>query len=187
MSTRRLLQIQAISGSAFLLFTLVHLANTGVASLGIPAYDGFMRVARLAYQNPLVEIVALFIPLTVHWAAAIIRLQRDGFRRKNQTLRSRLHRYSGYFLLTFIWGHVAATRGRSLLADIEVSFTAISFTFAWLPFGVTADILLIGLAGLSGDLYPIPNPLDSEFARLAESILGEMSPYLWPDGASSSC
>jgi hypothetical protein len=62
------------------------------------------------------------------------------------------------------------------LADIEVSFTAISFTFAWLPFGVTAGILLIGLAGLSGDLYPIPNPLDSEFARLAESILGEMSP-----------
>ena len=46
----------------------------------------------------------------------------------------------------------------------------------WLPFGVTAGILRIGLAGLSGDLYPFPNPLDSQFERLTESILGEMSP-----------
>jgi len=217
MTERRLLKTQALSGTVFLFFTLIHLTNTGIAALGIDAYDGFMVNARAVYQNPLIEITALLIPLTVHWVAAVIRLRRDGFKRKNTTLRARLHRYTGYFLLFFIWGHVAATRGPSLLMNIESGFTAISFTFAslpyffypyyamlglsglyhtvngamlaasifgvrvpqglrygpgfWVPVGAASALLLLGLAGLSGNLYAIPDPLESEFAALVADLM----------------
>lgn len=176
-----------------------------------------MADARAIYQNPAIEVTTLLIPLLVHWTAAVLRLRRDGFRRTNQTLRARLHRYTGYFLLVFIWGHVAATRSPSLLVEIEVGFTAISFTFAWLPYwfypyyaalgasalyhtingamlaiaifggrvpsglrygpgfwlpmGALALALMLGLAGLSSHLYAVPDPFDSDFATLVESMM----------------
>ena len=219
MTERRLLQIQALSGLVFLFFTLVHLMNTGVAALGVEAYSGFQELARAFYQNPLLEIALLMIPLAIHWTAAVIRLKRDGFRRKNQSLRARLHRYSGYFLLVFIWGHVAATRGPSFFYDVEVGFSTVSFTFAWLPLwfypyytllalaglyhgingaflaasifglgvpktlrygpgfwipvGAFAAAILVGLASLSGNLFEIPDPFDSEYAAFMAEMMGE--------------
>lgn len=148
MSDRQLLRIQAISGSVFLAFTLVHLANTGIASLGLEAYDGFQSVARLAYQNPLVEVGLLLVPLAVHSGAAIVRLRRDGFRRRNTRLRARLHRGTGYFLLLFIWGHVAATRGPSILAGVDLGFAGVSYTFAWLPVWFYPYYTTLALCGL---------------------------------------
>lgn len=148
MTERRLLQIQALSGLGFLIFTLVHLANTGIAVLGVEAYAGFQEIARIFYQNPALEIALLMIPLAIHWTAAAIRLKRDGFMRKNRTLRARLHRYSGYFLLVFIWGHVAATRGPSFFYDVEVGFSTIAYTFKWLPVWFYPYYTTLALAGL---------------------------------------
>jgi succinate dehydrogenase/fumarate reductase cytochrome b subunit len=133
MSEHKLLQIQAISGCLFLIFTLVHLVNTGVASLGLEAYDEFQEGARSVYQNPLVEVVLLAVPLLVHVSAAIERLRRNGFRRKNKGLRSRMHRYSGYFLMLVIWGHVAAVRGPSLFQGFHPGFAGLSFSLWWIP------------------------------------------------------
>lgn len=61
-SERRLLRVQAISGSIFLLFTLVHLANTGIAALGVEAYSDYQHAARRFYQHPLGELGLMAAP-----------------------------------------------------------------------------------------------------------------------------
>jgi succinate dehydrogenase/fumarate reductase cytochrome b subunit len=148
MTNRRLLQIQAVSGGTFLAFTLLHLANTGVATLGVEAYDGFQERARWLYQNPLIEVLFLALPLSVHAAAAIERLRRSGFRRANQTLRSKLHRYSGYLLLAVIWGHILAVRGPSLFQDFHPGFAGLSFSLWWIPWLFYPYYALLALCGL---------------------------------------
>lgn len=222
MTERRLLQVQAGSGSIFLVFTLVHLANTGVATLGWDAYDGFQERARGFYQNPLLEVLALALPLVVHAAAAIERLRRSGFRRRNDTLRARLHRLSGYYLFAVIWGHVLAVRGPSLFSDFHPGFAGVSFSLWWIPalfypyyalfsiaalyhgtnglmlaasvFGRplpkawrtgwgfwvpivgTGVALLLGVAALGGDLFPIPDPTDNPYARMWEGFGVDLDP-----------
>lgn len=215
---RRLLRVQALSGAVFLVFVIAHLGNTIAAARGIDAYAGWLGAARSLYQHPVVEIGGLVVPLAVHWTAAVMRLRRDGFRRRNRSLRARLHRYSGYYLLVFIWGHFLATRGPSLFAGVEVGFSTISYTFAWLPawfypyyaglalsglyhglngallaasifgarvprglrygpgfwlpFGAAAVMTLLGIAGLAGLLYDIPDPYASEYGRWMQSLTG---------------
>lgn len=148
LTDRRLIQIQALSGTIFLVFVLVHLANTSAATLGVDNYNGFQARARSFYQHPAVELPLLAIPLLVHAAAAIERLRRNGFRRKNASLRSRLHRYSGYFLLTVIWGHVLATRGPSLFQGFHPGFEGLSFSLWWLPGLFCPYYVLLALGGL---------------------------------------
>ncbi len=215
---RRLLRIQAMSGAVFLVFVLVHLGNTTAAAAGFAAYSGWLESARRIYQYPVVEIGGLVVPLFVHWSAAVMRLRRDGFRRRNRSLRARLHRYTGYYLLVFIWGHFLATRGPSLFAGIEIGFSTITYTFAWLPywfypyyvglalsglyhgvngallaasifgarvprglrygpgfwlpFGAAATMVLLGVAGLAGLLYDVPDPWTSEYARWMADFMG---------------
>ena len=148
MTERRLLQVQAVSGSIFFLFTLTHLLNTGVATLGVEAYDRFQELARWFYQNPLLEVLFLALPLLVHAAAAVERLRRSGFRRKNKTLRSRLHRYSGYFLFAVIWGHVLAVRGPSLFQGFHPGFAGLSFSLWWVPALFYPYYVLLALSAL---------------------------------------
>lgn len=133
MSTAKLLRIQAISGIVFSLFVAVHMLNTAFALGGPESYNAFQRAARVFYQNPLVEIVLLLIPLGVHFAAALLRLERSGFRRPHLPWRARLHRYTGYYLLTVIVGHIAATRGPSLVKDFHPEFAGLSFSLWWVP------------------------------------------------------
>ena len=96
MTSASLLRVQAVSGTIFLGFVLVHLTNTAFALGGPEDYNAFQRATRAVYQNPVVELVLLMVPLVVHYAAAIVRLTRDGFRRPRLDWRARLHRYTGY-------------------------------------------------------------------------------------------
>lgn len=47
-----------------------------------------------------------------------------------------------------IGGHVAATRGPSLLAGVDVGFGAISYTFLWMPYWFYPYYTALALAGL---------------------------------------
>src|SRR5687768_899941 len=61
---------QAISGIALTLFASVHLFNSMLAA--IPgAYDPFQRIVRQAYQQPLIEVLLVFVPLVVHVVAGV--------------------------------------------------------------------------------------------------------------------
>jgi succinate dehydrogenase/fumarate reductase cytochrome b subunit len=147
-------RLQAISGLAFSIFLLMHLANTLAALRGPAAYDGLQRVLRLYYQNPLVEILGIAVALTVHVTASIvrIRMRRAGSTPGEATatppLRMRLHRYSAYYLLVFIVGHIGATRGPQLLYGIAPGFAGLSFTLTHYGFYFYPYYALLALAGL---------------------------------------
>jgi len=147
MSDAQLLRVQCVTGCLFGLFVLVHLANLAAAPLGADAYNSFQRTARAVYQFPLLEI-GMLGALGVHCACAIWRIVRAGFRRPHSSRRSRLHRYTGYFLLVVIVGHVSATRGVSLATGAFPEFEGLSFSLWWMPALFYPYYTLLALCGL---------------------------------------
>jgi succinate dehydrogenase/fumarate reductase cytochrome b subunit len=146
----RLVRIQAASGLAFAVFASLHLVNTMLAALGAGAYNGFQRALRPVYQFPAVEIGLLAVPLVVHVGAGVARWRerrRRGSAAPRAGLRTRLHRASGLVLLVFVWGHVAATRGPSLLAGVHPEFEGLAFSVQWL-WTFVPYYALFALAGL---------------------------------------
>jgi hypothetical protein len=63
------------------------------------------------------------------------------------SLRVRLHRYSGYFLLIFFIGHVVATRGASFIYGAWPGFKGVAFTFTWVPAYFWPYYTLLALSG----------------------------------------
>jgi succinate dehydrogenase/fumarate reductase cytochrome b subunit len=149
-SGARLSRVQAYSGLLFALFLVIHLANQAVAALGMAQYDEAQRVLRRAYQWAPLELSIVIAPLLVHVAAAIARMaarRRRGL--KAPANRSaRLHRLSGLVLLVFFAGHVAATRGASLLYGVYPGFQGIAFTLRWVAALFWPYYLLFGIAAV---------------------------------------
>ena len=168
------IRIQAASGLAFSLFLALHLANTMFAPGGEDSFNAFQGGARRFYQTVLFEVLLVAAPLVTHMTASIVRIVRRRRRGRSEqpTLRTRLHRYSGWFLLTVILGHVTATRIVPLATDTQVRFGDLNFTTV--IYGVPFAIYYI-LLGVSGT-YHLLNGLTvasrvfgvrwpSEFAR----------------------
>jgi len=147
MSDAQLLRVQCVTGSLFGLFVVVHLANLAAAPLGADVYNSFQRTARAVYQFPLIEI-GMLGALLLHGVCAILRIVRAGFRRRHQSRRSRLHRYTGYFLLVVILGHTAATRGVSLVTGSFPEFEGLAFSLWWMPVLFYPYYTLLALCGL---------------------------------------
>jgi succinate dehydrogenase/fumarate reductase cytochrome b subunit len=128
-------RVQALSGSVFLVFALVHVLNTALAAVSVQTYDTFQTRARAFYQHPLLE-VALLATLLLHVACAILRVRNRARTRthtnSNATTRS-AHRYAGWFLLVVIFGHIAFTRGPSLVAGEYPGFMGVSYAIRLLP------------------------------------------------------
>ena len=114
---RSLIKLQSISGLIFATFLILHLSNMTTALLGQNTYDQYMRLLRWYYQYPLIEIFVVGAASLVHIYASIKRgIQRrkkEKFRDQNNrpSLRLRLHRYSGYFILLAFFCHVIAAAG----------------------------------------------------------------------------
>lgn len=143
------MRVQAASGAAFALFLLVHLGNTVAAMAGPAAYDAVQGPLRAVYQVPPIEVALVIGPLLVHVAASVARMLR---RRLGQAapraVRSRLQRHSGVVLLVFVFGHVFATRGASLIFGVWPGFDAIAFTMVWNPLYFIPYYTLFAIAGL---------------------------------------
>ena len=146
---RRWIRIQAASGLVFSLFLVLHLTNTMLASGGEDAYNGFQAGARAFYQTAIFEVVVIAIPLVTHLTASIVRIVRR--RRAGSAgrppLRLRLHRYSGWFLLAVIGGHVAATRLVPLATSSEVRFGDLHFTTVLFGVGFSLYYAMLGICG----------------------------------------
>src|SRR5688500_15590400 len=117
----RLAKVQAISGLSFASFLGLHLATT-VSAVGGPAsYDGTISSLRAIYRaHPIVEFLLIGTSAAVHIACAILQILR---RRKTgphpaPPFPLRLHRWSGYFLMIVIVGHVFATRVMPALSGV---------------------------------------------------------------------
>lgn len=182
MSDARLLQVQAISGLCFLAFVLVHLTNTLTALGGPEAYDGFQRAARTVYQYPAVELLGLGLPLATHVAAAFVRLRRRGFRRPQPSWRARLHRYTGYYLLLVIFGHIAAVRGAPFAFGFLPDFAGVAFSLWWQPWLFYPYYFVFGLCALYHGLHGATIALGALARPLPEAV--RTGPAIWlPVGA----
>jgi hypothetical protein len=136
-SEKNLARVQAISGLVFATFLVLHLVNTALAPAGQAAYDGFQRAARRFYQIPVIE-AALILAASVHWVAGAIRVVRRWRRGPKGAAakppwRIRLHRWSGYYLLLALYGHVLATRGGAWFYGMPADFSFLTFSLRHWP------------------------------------------------------
>lgn len=154
---RRLLRLQALSGLVFAAFLSLHLINVMASVFGPGLYDAFQVRIRPLYQYPLVELGVLLVALLLHIGCGITRLRRRPRSRewKRLPLRTRMHRASAYFLLVFIFGHIAATRLPSLLDGVWLGFAGVSFSIASLPGIFYPYYALLGLCGLYHGSYGV--------------------------------
>ncbi|MEE3330066.1 MAG: hypothetical protein VX246_04280 [Myxococcota bacterium] len=142
------IRVQAASGLIFSIFLAIHLANTMLGSAGSETFDAFQSSSRSFYQNPFFELIVVLIPLAVHMTASLVRILRR--RRRNLSkppLRLRLHRYSGWFLLAVITGHVSATRGVGFFFDAPAGFGALNLSLVFAPYLFVPYYILLGSCG----------------------------------------
>lgn len=143
---RRLARVQAGTGVVFATFLALHLVNTMLGALGPAVYDGVQRVLRLYYQLLPVEVV-IVASGTVHFVVGIVRIALG--RPAATNLRARAHRYAGYTLVLFFFGHVIATRAPSFLGvGPSLGFAGLTYSEAYLPAFFFPYYVLLGIAGL---------------------------------------
>ncbi len=147
-NSRRWARIQAGSGLVFLAFALLHLLNTALAALGAGPYNAFQRRLRPVYQYPAIEIGLILLPLLVHVVAGVARMRMRKGVRAATSLRVRSHRYAGYVLLAFVFGHIAATRGPALLRGVYPEFEGVAYTFQAWPYWFYPYYAALPLAGV---------------------------------------
>jgi succinate dehydrogenase/fumarate reductase cytochrome b subunit len=160
------IRVQRLTGLAFLVFLLVHLANTWLAVLGPDTYDGYQRFARTAYQHPLYELFLILTPLVVHLGCGLWRIWNSQVATSHMSLSRRFHRYSGVFLGVAVIGHIVATRGPSLLFGIYPEFQGLAFTFQWLPAYFYPYYSLFAAAALYHVWFGLRSMLKQRMARL---------------------
>ena len=136
--------LQAITGLIFATFVAVHLLNTWLAGLGPAAYDGVQVALRQVYQFVFVEVLILSA-LLVHVVVGVMRMVKEPTR--TLTVRARVHRYAGFFLMLVIVGHILAVRGSSVFFDVYPGFAGLAFSIEFLPGFFYPYYLLLGMAG----------------------------------------
>jgi succinate dehydrogenase/fumarate reductase cytochrome b subunit len=199
-TSRALARYQAISGLVFFVFAALHLLNTMFAMAGPDAYNRFQRAVRPFYQYPLVELVVIFGALFVHLYAAVRRMRLRRGSTQAVQLRSRLHRYSAWFLMAVIFGHISATRIPPAVWGVYLEFGGVSWTLAYarwlfLPYytlltltgtyhSLNGLVLALGMLGVRvprviqrGPAFWAPIALVSVLALLG---LASMAGYLMP-------
>jgi succinate dehydrogenase/fumarate reductase cytochrome b subunit len=137
-------RLQAATGALFAVFVAFHLVNTWLAAFGAQTYDGVQAVLRAVYQFAPVEAL-LLAALSVHMVVGILRIVREP--KRTLSLRAKLHRYAGFFLLVFIFGHIVAVRGASWFFDVYPGFAGLAFSIAAIPGYFYPYYFLLGLAG----------------------------------------
>ncbi len=137
-------KLQAITGLIFATFVAVHLLNTWLAGLGPAAYDGVQAALRQGYQFVFVEVLILSA-LLVHVVAGVMRIVKEP--KRTLTVRARVHRYAGFFLMLVILGHILAVRGPSVFFDVYPGFAGLAFSIEFLPGFFYPYYLLLGMAG----------------------------------------
>ena len=143
----RLAKIQAVSGLCFALFLVLHLATTVSGAGGPSTYDGTLASLRAIYRaHPVVEFLLIGMSAAVHIACGILQIVRRRKTRPNPKppLRLRIHRWSGYFLMLVIVGHVFATR---VMTAGGADYSYLAFSILNWPVFINPYYFALGLAG----------------------------------------
>ena len=168
---------QAVSGIALTAFASVHLLNTMLAAFP-GAYDPFQRVVRQAYQHPVLEVLFVLLPMLVHVVAGVRAFFKRRARTADAPLRTRLHRYAGWYLLLVMGGHVLATRGASLFYGVHPEFIGLRFALAWIPWFFVPYYALLAISGVVHVAQGVPVALGILQKRVP-SIVTRPSTF-WP-------
>lgn len=183
MNNLKLARVQAVSGLLFSLFALVHLTNTAMAVLGVDTYNRYQSAVRGVYQWPVLELL-LVATLVIHIVAGVLRIRARRQSKATPRLRLRLHRYAGYYLALFVFGHMAATRLPALLADAPPFFGGVSFSLHFIPWLFYPYYGLLGMAGVYHLLYGIPAAFAALGVRVPQAV--RRGPGFWlPVGAGA--
>jgi len=194
---KTLRKVQALSGVTFGAFLSLHLVNAWTANGGHLLYDGTQKFFRLFYQNPFIEPIIIG-SLVIHTIASGIRfLQRsieesgvihckpnseedDTCKSDSPTIGKALqyHRYSGYFLATFVGGHFLATRGIDLIFNSKPDFSLISFSISKWGFLFYPYYFLLASCGLYHLSYGLIQSART-FQIKVPSFLSERSNLFW--------
>ena len=137
-------KLQATTGVIFAGFLALHLINTWLAATGPDTYDAVQGLLRTLYQFIAVEAL-LLAALAVHVVVGIMRIVQEP--KRVLSLRSRMHRYAGFFLVFVVAGHVLAVRGPSWFFDVYPGFAGLAFSLEFLPGYFYPYYFLLGLAG----------------------------------------
>ncbi len=137
-------KLQATTGVIFAGFLALHLINTWLAATGPDTYDAVQGLLRALYQFVAVEAL-LLAALAVHVVVGILRIVQEP--KRVLSLRSRMHRSAGFFLVFVVAGHVLAVRGPSWFFDVYPGFAGLAFSLEFLPGYFYPYYFLLGLAG----------------------------------------
>eukprot|EP00027_Filamoeba_sp_ATCC50430_P014908 CAMPEP_0168569942 /NCGR_PEP_ID=MMETSP0413-20121227/16451_1 /TAXON_ID=136452 /ORGANISM="Filamoeba nolandi, Strain NC-AS-23-1" /LENGTH=204 /DNA_ID=CAMNT_0008602521 /DNA_START=97 /DNA_END=708 /DNA_ORIENTATION=- len=147
-----------MSGAVFGGFLSLHLINAMTASFGENAYESTMGIFRKVYQpHPIFEIVVIGGSAIVHMATAFVRIrnrrkisagQNTGTEFSIVDFAKKLHRYAGYYLATFIGGHVFFTRGPFFKMGVPGNFGVVANGLFNLPVIFYPYYTLLGISGL---------------------------------------
>ncbi len=183
-SDKSLIRVQAWTGLLFATFLVLHLANTVAASLGQDAYDRFQMTMRWYYQFPLVEIVAVVGSAHLHVLAGLMRILRrrktlkiEG-RRESPSLRVRFHRYTGWFLMLVVSGHMAATRVPGLMGH-PADFSFLNFSLTYMAYAMYPYYVALVLSGLYHGLHGTAVALRVVGAKLPQWATDPASKPFW--------
>lgn len=146
LSSAQLVRAQAVSGSLFFIFLILHISNTLIAPFGYETYNHYQSLLRGIYHHPAFELTFVVLPLIVHAIAGVVLYKRRG--RRRQSVLQRFNTWAGFILLSIIFIHVAATRGIGLLMDAAPGFEGVSFALWWMPAFFYPYYFLLLLAGL---------------------------------------
>lgn len=145
----RLAKIQAISGLCFAAFLVLHLATIVSAVGGAASYDSTLASLRTIYRaHPIVEFTLIGLSAAVHLTCALLQiLKRRKTPHPTPSLRLRIHRFSGYFLMIVIVGHVFATRVMPALGEGPADYSYLAFSVLMWPALINPYYYALGLAG----------------------------------------
>ncbi|MDP2434541.1 MAG: hypothetical protein Q8P67_02235 [archaeon] len=121
-------ELQNLSGMLFGVFVGVHLYNLALGLFGGEEYDTFQETAAGWYQLPWMEVANL-VTLCVHVVSSLTLYFKGSSLPRSRSLRSQLHRLTGFVLLFLIGGHVMFTRVLPYFYGIRVGFSGVAFTF----------------------------------------------------------
>jgi len=143
-----LVRAQAIAGSLFFVFLVLHLSNTLSAAFGPETYNSYQRTIRQIYQHPLLEIILVILPLLTHAIAGVwLYLVRKKWR-ISRTIKYRIQTWAGFFLILVVFGHMLATRGVSYWYGPFPEFGGVAFALWWVPSYFYPYYFLLFMAGL---------------------------------------
>jgi len=115
--------------------------------------------------------LALIGTLLTHITSGVLRMRTRRGTKAQPALRLRLHRYAGYFLAIFVFGHIGATRVPVALGVVGVSAPRVirKGPGFWAPVSIGIGVIVAALLAFGGVLFEIADPFDNEFARAYEA------------------